>query len=713
MAQESIPLDMTAALVRVDSSMFALSLIMVLVLAAGPAANDVNPNAPQIAPYGRFASMTTPPTKEWSIALPSPYCVGVTPVQDTLMWVSAGQSNMKIYVYNIKDPARPLVDSFPQGDGPTGWGIRDMAFKASTNEVFAGYDNQKFNVYDATTHERKHTYMVSRYSGVVRGFAYSPYQDSCWTCDFDSAPMTKFSINGANGHAVRPLSEMPFAYGLAFDRYQHCFWVTQAGAVGASPTLKMDFAYNVVDSFNAEGWDQGGGCEMWKYTFLLQLNQSSPDEVYCMRFVLSPLPDHDVGVSAIIVPPANINPGSFAPKARVMNFGANSEAGIPLTCWIDSSGTLIYAASETLPGPLGPGLEAVVGFAPNWTSGPVGALYSVTMFTSLPGDENVHDDTTAGTTAVTGAILADTVHVRSAGSVAPTIDGNMTAGEWDAADVYDFSDLAGRGGTPQPAGSCLARFLYDSAFVYLATECPYRTTRVPLDQFGPFMDEDGNSLWASDSSEGGYALEYSGSDDQAIYSAALDTMGNRWEMGPAPGALSASSLASGHLQFEARIPIGVFKWQWSISGGDVAGLFQYASLDSSRTYVGWWPQSVTLPQWPNPRYYGTMIFDSLSPGVVDRTAGIPFALRRAGPSLVRDRVLISYYVGGPADVRLAVYDAAGSLVRTLVSGRLTPGERSAAWDRTDNSGRRVADGTYFYRLVVDGRSLSGKAIILH
>jgi hypothetical protein len=686
--------------------------LLVLALASAPAVNDVNPTAPHRVPYGRFGGMTNPPTKEWVRTLASTYCVGVTPVQDTLMWVSAGQSDLKIYVYNVKDPARPLVDSFAQTDGPTGWGIRDMAWKASTNEVFAGYDNQKFNVYDAGTHVVKHQYSVSGYSGVVRGFGYSAFQDSCWTCNFDSSPMAKFSINGANGHQVRAAPQMGSAYGIAVDAHQHCFWITQAGSPGASPTLKMDYSYNVVDSFNAEGWDQGGGCEMWKDTFLLQLNQGSPDEVFCMRFTLDPLPGHDVGVTAIVAPPGNVNPGSLTPKARVMNFGANSETNVPVTCWIDSAGVRVYSASETLAGPLGPGLEADVTFAPAWTTGPVGAEYDVAMFTALGSDEDRHNDTLAATTVVRGAIFADTIHVHAAGSSPPTIDGNITAGEWSASDLYDVSDVGGRGGSPQPAGSCLACFLFDSAFVYVAMDCPYRTARVDLDQFGPFVDEDENGRWSADSSEGGYAVEYAQPDDQVTYRAALDTLGSLWEMGVAPGAASASSLASGHLQFEAKISIGAYKWQLNIQGGDTVGHFQYTAVDSLGTYIGWWPQAVTASQWGNPRYYGTMIFDSLVPGVGDRDLGARFALYRIGPSLVRDQALIRYYIGRQANVGLSVYDATGSLVKTLVKDRVTPGEQTVTWDRTDDTGRRVATGTYLYRLSVDGKSVCGKAIVL-
>jgi len=60
--------------------------------------------------------------------------------------------------------------------------------------------------------------------------------------------------------------------------------------------------------YRAEGVRCGGD------TFLLQLNQGTPDEVFCMRFNLPPLLDHDVGISAIVTPAASVNPGRlYAP----------------------------------------------------------------------------------------------------------------------------------------------------------------------------------------------------------------------------------------------------------------------------------------------------------------------------------------------------------------------------------------------------------------
>jgi hypothetical protein len=83
------------------------------------------------------------------------------------------------------------------------------------------------------------------------------------------------------------------------------------------------------------------------------------------------------------------------------------------------------------------------------------------------------------------------------------------------------------------------------------------------------------------------------------------------------------------------------------------------------------------------------------------------------PTLVRDRVRINFTVARRGMVNLGVYDAAGLLVRTLVNGTLESGSQSATWDRTNSNGRRVANGAYFYRLTVDGRTVSSKSVLFN
>jgi len=315
--------------------------------------------------------------------------------------------------------------------------------------------------------------------------------------------------------------------------------------------------------------------------------------------------------------------------------------------------------------------------------------------------------------AVVGAVFADTIHVRGLSSAVPAIDGHIAPDEWSASVVYDISDTAGRGGTRQPTGSCIVYFLYDSASVYLAVDLPNRTVRADGDQFGPYMDENRDGRWSADSSEGNYWVEYMAASDRVLYRALLDTVPHFWEMGVTPGALSASSLASGHLQFEAAIPIGLTKWHYAISPGDTAGFFVYAAfIAESAEYVGWWPQAVDSSQWWDPAHYGVMIFDSLAPGIGSGDGNRPGAVYKVVPSLVRDHASIRYHVGRDAYIRLGVYDATGALVKTIAHGPVKSGEHTAIWNRTDNLGSRVAAGTYFYRLAIGGLAISSKAVVL-
>lgn len=67
---------------------------------------------------------------------------------------------------------------------------------------------------------------------------------------------------------------------------------------------------------------------------------------------------------------------------------------------------------------------------------------------------------------------------------------------------------------------------------------------------------------------------------------------------------------------------------------------------------------------------------------------------------------IGYTLPLDTKVTLAIYDASGTLVRTLsrkVEQRR--GNYQVEWDGTNSSGVRVAAGSYFYRLQTDERSL--------
>ena len=100
------------------------------------------------------------------------------------------------------------------------------------------------------------------------------------------------------------------------------------------------------------------------------------------------------------------------------------------------------------------------------------------------------------------------------------------------------------------------------------------------------------------------------------------------------------------------------------------------------------------------------------PGLPGRPAG--GALGRAVPNPFHPRTTIPFRLDEAAHVRIDVWDVSGRLVRQLVQEFAEPGEHRAVWDGLDDSGRSLSTGTYFYRMSIDGRPLTGteRALLL-
>lgn len=103
--------------------------------------------------------------------------------------------------------------------------------------------------------------------------------------------------------------------------------------------------------------------------------------------------------------------------------------------------------------------------------------------------------------------------------------------------------------------------------------------------------------------------------------------------------------------------------------------------------AGYWPRSGGLPV-----------------GVIDSGDPLPgsSALRMAGPNPFRGLTTLAFDVGSAAsggDAVLEVFEPGGRRVRTLFRGAVVPGRHRVTWDGRDDTGRFVADGVYFGRLV--------------
>ena len=92
-----------------------------------------------------------------------------------------------------------------------------------------------------------------------------------------------------------------------------------------------------------------------------------------------------------------------------------------------------------------------------------------------------------------------------------------------------------------------------------------------------------------------------------------------------------------------------------------------------------------------------------------------FALSQNHPNPFNPSTTINYQI--PEDVgfvsfSLNVYDIRGSLVRTLANGVKGPGYYTAHWDGTDNNGRQLSSGVYFYRFHSDKYTSTRKMVLL-
>ncbi|MFV1979805.1 MAG: family 10 glycosylhydrolase [Rhodothermia bacterium] len=89
-----------------------------------------------------------------------------------------------------------------------------------------------------------------------------------------------------------------------------------------------------------------------------------------------------------------------------------------------------------------------------------------------------------------------------------------------------------------------------------------------------------------------------------------------------------------------------------------------------------------------------------------------FKLSQNYPNPFSHTTVIEYRLDRQASVSLRVFDATGRLVKTLVQGRpMTVGIHTRPWDGTDDTGRPVPSGAYFYSLEISGRRFTRGMVV--
>lgn len=89
-----------------------------------------------------------------------------------------------------------------------------------------------------------------------------------------------------------------------------------------------------------------------------------------------------------------------------------------------------------------------------------------------------------------------------------------------------------------------------------------------------------------------------------------------------------------------------------------------------------------------------------------------FFLRQNYPNPFNPTTTIAFTLPNKQHVALAVFDARGSNVRTLVDGTVEAGETEIRWDGKDGGGKPVSSGVYFYRLQAGTRVQTRKLVLI-
>ncbi|MDD3051866.1 MAG: C25 family cysteine peptidase [Candidatus Cloacimonetes bacterium] len=73
---------------------------------------------------------------------------------------------------------------------------------------------------------------------------------------------------------------------------------------------------------------------------------------------------------------------------------------------------------------------------------------------------------------------------------------------------------------------------------------------------------------------------------------------------------------------------------------------------------------------------------------------------------------ISFTLAEKGEVNISVFNVKGQLVQNLTKAQYNKGTYSVTWSGHNNAGSKVANGIYFYRLIVDGKETSVKKCLL-
>ncbi len=509
-----------------------------------------------------------------------------------------------------------------------------------------------------------------------------------------------------------------------FDETNITFYckVESAGTqVYSSQSVLPSLDSAATDTVTFPNWNVGPGRQTYNLTFWHAMTPDTNRKNDTIRKT-TVTRGHDLAMNSMNVGSRVKANQAFTPVGFIRNVGDYSEAGFEATCKVESSGTQIYLQSVAVDSvPLG-GTKSVT--FPAWNVGPESVTYQVTMFHSSGTDQDRANDTLVRTTVSSSIVMKVAIEIAAAssGRTPPNacyrIDSLCDAQGWEdsivaGTDIDEASELA------EYSVVVTGDVGYnDNDFtVYQSALKEWVRDGGGLVGLGWIVYGIANqSAWQMDSvmavsSASHYGFVASGQvniiDDAhpvtlGVNGFSVQSHGEYANAGLQPGAtmLGDYTAATGQASIAVRdVEAGRSVYLGPIYFGAFGNYRNEPYYDDADAML-------LLKQAIEWAALGSTGISG--PG----SAPAPRAeLRVAVPSPFSFRTTINYSLPAAGRARLVVYDLAGKLVKTLVSGNLPAGDGHVTWNRTDDAGRMIARGVYFCRLQAEGTNLSRKLVV--
>lgn len=107
---------------------------------------------------------------------------------------------------------------------------------------------------------------------------------------------------------------------------------------------------------------------------------------------------------------------------------------------------------------------------------------------------------------------------------------------------------------------------------------------------------------------------------------------------------------------------------------------------------------------------GNFLITTAAAGVGGRSFATAFL--GASPNPVTGSTTLKFSLASRADVRLAIFDVSGRLVRRLAEGAMETGNHQTIWDGANAAGHRVSSGIYLYKFEAGSYRRTGRLMLV-